>query len=124
RARGGAGSRRDAQGRPHARRHPRPGGQGLHRHRRRSHLLTMDEALYSYAGAAKILGVPESKLRYWAQVGFVGPSARRAGKPHSSFQDLVSVTAAKELTERGFKPAEIRKAIESVRATLPHVDRP
>jgi tetratricopeptide (TPR) repeat protein len=84
----------------------------------------MDEAIYSYAGAAKILGVPESKLRYWAQVGFVGPSVRRGGKPHYSFQDLVSVKAAKELTERGFKPAEIRKAIEEVRATLPHVDRP
>ena len=84
----------------------------------------MDEALYSYAGAAKILGVPESKLRYWAQVGFVGPSARRAGKPHYSFQDLVSVKAAKELTDRGFKAAEIRKAIDEVRATLPHVDRP
>jgi tetratricopeptide (TPR) repeat protein len=81
-------------------------------------------AIYSYAGAAKILGVPESKLRYWAQVGFVGPSVRRAGKPHYSFQDLVSVKAAKELTERGFKPAEIRKAIEEVRAALPHVDRP
>ncbi len=37
----------------------------------------MEEAIYSYAGAAKILGVPESKLRYWAQVGFVGPSVRR-----------------------------------------------
>jgi len=84
----------------------------------------MDEAIYSYAGAAKILGVPESKLRYWAQVGFVGPSVRRGGKPHYSFQDLVSVKAAKELTDRGFKPAEIRKAIEEVRATLPHVDRP
>jgi tetratricopeptide (TPR) repeat protein len=84
----------------------------------------MDEAVYSYAGAAKILGVPESKLRYWAQVGFVGPSMRRAGKPHYSFQDLVSVKAAKELTDRGFKPGEIRKAIEEVRATLPHVDRP
>jgi tetratricopeptide (TPR) repeat protein len=84
----------------------------------------MEEALYSYAGAAKSLGVPGSKLRYWAQVGFVGPSARRAGTPHYSFQDLVSVKAAKELTERGFKPAEIRKAIEEVRATLPHVDRP
>ncbi|HVV51451.1 MAG TPA: tetratricopeptide repeat protein [Polyangia bacterium] len=84
----------------------------------------MDEAIYSYAGAAKILGVPESKLRYWAQVGFVGPSVRRSGKPHYSFQDLVSVKAAKELTDRGFKPGEIRKAIEEVRATLPHVDRP
>jgi tetratricopeptide (TPR) repeat protein len=84
----------------------------------------MDETVYSYAGAAKILGVPESKLRYWAQVGFVGPSVRRGGKAVYSFQDLVSVKAAKELTERGFKAAEIRKAIEEVRATLPHVDRP
>jgi DNA-binding transcriptional MerR regulator len=84
----------------------------------------MDDAMYSFAGAAKILGVPESKLRYWAQVGFVGPSVRRGGKPHYSFQDLVSVKAAKELVDRGFKAGEIRKAIEEVRATLPHVDRP
>ena len=41
-----------------------------------------------------------------------------------SFQDLVSVKAAKELVDRGFKAAEIRKAIEGVRAALPHLDRP
>ncbi|MFL5306199.1 MAG: tetratricopeptide repeat protein [Polyangia bacterium] len=79
---------------------------------------------YTFAAAAKILGLPESKLRYWAQVGFVGPSARRGGKPVYSFQDLVSVKAAKELTERGFKTGEIRKAIDGVRSSLPHVDRP
>jgi tetratricopeptide (TPR) repeat protein len=79
---------------------------------------------YTFQAAAKILGVPESKLRYWAQVGFVGPSARRSGKPVYSFQDLVSVKAAKELTERGFKTSEIRKAIDGVRSSLPHVDRP
>jgi tetratricopeptide (TPR) repeat protein len=84
----------------------------------------MEEATYSFGGAAKILDIAESKLRYWAQVGFVGPSVRRAGKPMFSFQDLVSVKAAKELVDRGFKPAEIRKAIEGVRATLPHLDRP
>jgi tetratricopeptide (TPR) repeat protein len=84
----------------------------------------LGEATYTYAGAAKILDVAESKLRYWAQVGFVGPSVRRGGKPLYSFQDLVSVKAAKELVDRGFKAAEIRKAIEEVRASLPHVDRP
>jgi DNA-binding transcriptional MerR regulator/predicted TPR repeat methyltransferase len=83
-----------------------------------------EQATYNYAGVAKILDVPESKLRYWAQVGFVGPSVRRGGKPLYSFQDLVSVKAAKELVDRGFKAAEIRKAIEEVRATLPHLDRP
>ena len=83
-----------------------------------------EEAAYSYGGAAKILDIAESKLRYWAQVGFVGPSGRRGGKPVFSFQDLVSVKAAKELVDRGFKAAEIRKAIEGVRAALPHLDRP
>ncbi|HEY7372671.1 MAG TPA: tetratricopeptide repeat protein [Polyangia bacterium] len=83
-----------------------------------------EEASYSYGGAAKILDIAESKLRYWAQVGFVGPSGRRGGKPVYSFQDLVSVKAAKELVDRGFKAAEIRKAIEGVRAALPHLDRP
>jgi tetratricopeptide (TPR) repeat protein len=84
----------------------------------------MEEASYTYGGAAKILDIAESKLRYWAQVGFVGPSGRRGGKPVFSFQDLVSVKAAKELVDRGFKAAEIRKAIEGVRAALPHLDRP
>jgi len=84
----------------------------------------MEEASYTYGGAAKILDIAESKLRYWAQVGFVGPSGRRGGKPVFSFQDLVSVKAAKELVDRGFKAAEIRKAIDGVRAALPHLDRP
>ena len=83
-----------------------------------------EEASYSFGGAAKILDIAESKLRYWAQVGFVGPSGRRGGKPVFSFQDLVSIKAAKELVDRGFKAAEIRKAIEGVRASLPHLDRP
>jgi tetratricopeptide (TPR) repeat protein len=84
----------------------------------------MEEATYTFAGAAKILDIGESKLRYWAQTGFVGPSARRAGKPVFTFQDLVSAKAAKELVDRGFKAAEIRKALERVKESLPHVDRP
>ena len=84
----------------------------------------MEEATYTYAGAAKILDIGESKLRYWAQTGFVGPSARRAGKQVFTFQDLVSIKAAKELVDRGFKAGQIRKALEAVRSSLPHVDRP
>jgi len=84
----------------------------------------MEEATYTFAGAAKILDIGESKLRYWAQTGFVGPSAKRAGKPVFTFQDLVSIKAAKELVDRGFNAAKIRKALDSVRATLPQVDRP
>jgi DNA-binding transcriptional MerR regulator len=84
----------------------------------------MEPATYTFSGAAKILDISESKLRYWAQVGFVGPSARRGGKQLFTFQDLVSIKAAKELVDRGFKAAEIRRALDRVRATLPEVDRP
>ena len=82
------------------------------------------DATYTFAGVAKILEISEAKLRYWSQVGFVGPSVRRGGKQLFNFQDLVSVKAAKELADRGFKTAEVRKALEAVRASLPHIDRP
>src|SRR5262245_59198600 len=55
-----------------------------------------DDVTYTFAGVAKILEISESKLRYWSQVGFVGPSVRRGGKQVFNFQDLVSVKAAKE----------------------------
>lgn len=84
----------------------------------------MPETTYSFGAVAKILDIPEAKLRYWSQVGFVGPSVRDSGKVLFSFQDLVSVKAAKELVDRGFAVARIRKALDAVRSTLPHVDRP
>jgi len=83
-----------------------------------------DDATYTFAGVAKILEISESRLRYWSQVGFVGPSVRRGGKQVFNFQDLVSVKAAKELADRGFKAAEVRKALDAVRASLPHIPRP
>ena len=87
-------------------------------------MTTAIEREYGFSAAARILGVPESKLRYWSQSGFIGPSLRRAGRQVYSFQDLVSVRAAKELVDRGFQPASIRKALEQVRTKLPSVDRP
>ena len=87
-------------------------------------MTTAIEREYGFAAAARILGLPESKLRYWSQSGFVGPSLRREGRQVYSFQDLVSARAAKELVELGFQPAEIRKALAEVRNKLPSVNRP
>jgi len=75
----------------------------------------MQQTTYTFAAVAKILEIPETKLRYWAQVGFVGPSVRESGKMLFSFQDLIGVKAAKELVDRGFAVAEIRKALDRVR---------
>jgi tetratricopeptide (TPR) repeat protein len=79
---------------------------------------------YTFGAVAEILGISESKLRYWSQSGFVGPSLRQGSKQVFTFQDLVSVKAAKELVERGFSTAQIRKALDTVRVALPGVDRP
>jgi tetratricopeptide (TPR) repeat protein len=87
-------------------------------------MTTGTEQEYTFAAVARILGVPEAKLRYWSQSGFVGPSVRRGVRQLYTFQDLVAVRAAKELVERGFSPAQIRKALDAVRAALPTVDRP
>ena len=82
------------------------------------------EQEYTFAAVSRILGVAEAKLRYWSQSGFVGPSRRRGARQTFTFQDLVAVRAAKELVERGFSPAQIRKALDAVRAALPSVNRP
>jgi tetratricopeptide (TPR) repeat protein len=79
---------------------------------------------YSFGAAAAILGVSESRLRYWSQIGFVGPSRREGGKQVYSFQDLAAVKAARELMDRGFSPNDIRRALEKVRTQLPDMDRP
>jgi tetratricopeptide (TPR) repeat protein len=87
-------------------------------------MTTAIEREYTFGAAARILDVPEAKLRYWSQSGFVGPSLRRGVRQVYTFEDLIRVRAAKELVERGFQPAAIRKALEQIRVALPSVDRP
>jgi tetratricopeptide (TPR) repeat protein len=80
--------------------------------------------VYTPREVAEIVGLQESRVRYWAQTGFVGPSEQRGGKRVYSFQDLVGVKAAKELLERGMSVQRVRKNLEALRAQLPQIDRP
>jgi len=79
---------------------------------------------------AEIVGVPESRVRYWAQIGLVGPTYRdvengvEAPRPSYAFNDLVAARAARELTERGIPARRVREAIATLRAQLPALDRP
>ena len=79
---------------------------------------------YSVKDVARIVGLPESRVRYWAQTGFVGPSARLAGKPAYTFQDLLSVKTAKALVDNGISIPKARRSLEALKAQLPHIDRP
>ena len=84
----------------------------------------MDEALYTSRDVARIFALSESRVLYWARTGFVGPSVRRGGRQYFTFQDLISVKAAKELIERGISLQAVRKNLAALRLALPEVERP
>jgi len=80
--------------------------------------------MYSPREVAEIVGLQESRVRYWAQTGVVGPSSRKDGRGVYTFQDLVGVKAAKELLDRGVSLQAVRRSIDALRAQLPEVSRP
>jgi tetratricopeptide (TPR) repeat protein len=84
----------------------------------------MNPSLYSSREVAHIVGLQESRVRYWAQTGFVGPSVREGGRMLYNFQDLVGVKAAKELLDGGVSLQRARKNLDALRAQLPQVTQP
>ncbi|HEX8951529.1 MAG TPA: tetratricopeptide repeat protein [Polyangia bacterium] len=82
---------------------------------------------YSSRDVAQIVGISESRVRYWAQTGVVGPSERAGGRVAYTFEDLVGVKAAKELLDGGLTLQRARKNLDALRAQLgpsPSADRP
>jgi tetratricopeptide (TPR) repeat protein len=73
---------------------------------------------FSSRDVAAIVGISESRVRYWAQTGVVGPSHKTDGRALYSFQDLVGVKAAKELLDGGLSLQRARKTLEALRAQL------
>ena len=80
--------------------------------------------LYSIRDVARILALQESRLRYWTQVGFVGPTVRKGGRFYYTFTDLVGVKAAKDLLAANIPLQKARKAVEALRKLLPNDTHP
>ncbi len=80
--------------------------------------------LFARAEVSRLFGIPESRLRYWDRTGFLAPSGDTDGKRLYTFQDLIGVRAAKSLLERGTPLRRVRRSVESLKETLPHVIRP
>lgn len=80
--------------------------------------------LYSVRDVARILAVQESRLRYWMQTGFVGPTVRKGGRFYYTFCDLVAVKAAKDLLAADLPLQKARKAVEALKKALPHDTHP
>jgi tetratricopeptide (TPR) repeat protein len=75
--------------------------------------------LYSIPDVAKLFAVQESRLRYWMQTGFVGPTVRKGGRFYYTFRDLCAVKAAKDLLAAGLSAQKVRKNLEALRRSLP-----
>ena len=80
--------------------------------------------LYSTTDASKLFGLSEGRLRYWERSDFIERSVRVGGKRYYSFQDLISIRAARELLDEGIPLQSVRRSIEALRTSLPRVARP
>ncbi|HTJ40627.1 MAG TPA: tetratricopeptide repeat protein [Kofleriaceae bacterium] len=76
--------------------------------------------LYSIKDVSRIFALQESRLRYWMQTGFVGPTVRKGGRFYYTFTDLVGVKVAKDLLAAGLPLQTVRKNLVSLRSALPH----
>ena len=82
------------------------------------------EGLYTVSEVARLFGFKPSRLRYWHRSGLLGPSARLDGRNYYTFEDLVSVRAAKGLLEQGVPLQHVRASVDSLRREFPETTRP
>ena len=79
---------------------------------------------YSVKEVARVFNLTQSRLRYWAQTGFLNPSVRKGTRIYYTFTDLIGVKAAKDLLDSGLSLQKVRKNLAELRNILPGEDRP
>ncbi|HEY8377296.1 MAG TPA: tetratricopeptide repeat protein [Nannocystis sp.] len=79
---------------------------------------------YTVRDVSRLFDLPESRLRYWAQTGFICPSIRVRGRTFYSFRDLIAIKVARELLGAGLPLQRVRRSLDALRAKLPEVDQP
>ncbi|MFW5921438.1 MAG: tetratricopeptide repeat protein [Polyangiales bacterium] len=80
--------------------------------------------LYSRREVTRLFGCTESQLRYWDRAGFIQPSGKAGKRRYYTFQDLISIRAAKGLLDQGVPLRRVRRSVDALRRALPKVVRP
>jgi len=80
--------------------------------------------LFKAKEVARLFDIPLGRLRYWSRSGFLAPSGQVGRRRFYTFQDLIGIRAAKELLDRGVALPTVRRSLENLQRTLPHVTRP
>jgi DNA-binding transcriptional MerR regulator len=73
---------------------------------------------------AKLLAVPQTRLRSLDRAKIVSPSGQRGRHRAYTFQDLIALRATRELLKHRVRLRDVARAIGALRATLPRVTRP
>jgi tetratricopeptide (TPR) repeat protein len=76
---------------------------------------------YTVRQVARLFDLPERKLRYWSQTGFIKPSVRDAERSFYSFRDLIAVKVAKALLDAGVPLRRVRRSLSALAEMLPDV---
>lgn len=81
--------------------------------------------LYRAGDVVQIVQVSRRQLQYWAQTDLIRPSDKTpGGHGRYTFEDLVTLKAAKRLIDAGVSVQRIRKSISALRRLLPTVREP
>lgn len=81
-----------------------------------------DSGGFGIREVARLFALPEHRLRYWSQTGFIVPSVRVEGRSFYSFRDLIALKVAKALVDDGASLRRIRRSLTTLRASLPELD--
>ncbi|MEZ4390572.1 MAG: tetratricopeptide repeat protein [Polyangiales bacterium] len=76
------------------------------------------------AEVTELFALGPRQLASWERLGIVAPTGLSGRSRVYTFADLIAVRAAKGLLQAGFPTAQIRKAIEALRAHLPDLSQP
>ncbi len=74
---------------------------------------------YSTREVAGLAGLPESRVRRWAQAGVLTPGKDARGRWRYSFQDLAVLRAAARLLDANVKVSRVTRALRTLREQLP-----
>jgi len=71
---------------------------------------------------SELFGIPQRRLRYWCQTGFIIPSDGAPDRLLYSFRDLVGIKVAKGLLDGGLPLRRVRRSLAALARSLPEQD--
>jgi tetratricopeptide (TPR) repeat protein len=80
------------------------------------------EGTFTVRQVSRLFDVPERRLRYWSQTGFITPSSKQKSRVLYSFRDLIAVKVAKALLDSGLPLRRVRRSLQALRIKLPQAE--